>query len=353
MYVRMTQITPAIRLHRNRFLPIIGTVLVRQGQKVNSSDIVAEASLPSRHLLVDVVRAFGLSNPKLAESMIKRKAGESIGENDILAESLGLFIKIIRMTEPGKIISIRNGQVLIETKTETLSLKANYSGIISGVFNNRGVVIETSGALIQGAWGNGKTAVGHLFCKAESKSSELEFNSLDINARGAIIVGGVCTNPEIFSIASTLPIAGMIIGTIPASLQEYALKQSYPVLIVDGFGQSGMNSLAWKLLSTNNNHEITLNASFPEALNESRPEALISLTEEIEKESTASLFTKGQLVRIHTAPFMGQTGTVEKILPGLTTLTNGLRVCAVSVIVDNKERKTIPIANLDVIGFTN
>jgi hypothetical protein len=35
----------------------------------------------------------------------------------------------------------------------------------------------------------------------------------------------------------------------------------------------------------------------------------------------------------------------------LTALPNGLRVCAASVIMDNKERKIIPIFNLDVIGF--
>ena len=353
MNTSLTQTTPSIRLRRSRLLPVAGVVLVRQGQKVNSGDVVAEASLPSRHALIDVVRVLGLSGPKAAEAIIQRKAGETLGENDIIAETGGLFSRVIRTPAPGKIISIRDGQVLIETQSNALSLKANYSGIIAEVINDRGVVIETTGALIQGAWGNGKSAIGPLLCKAESKTTELTSASLEVTARGAIIAGGCLNNPEIFSMAATLPVAGLIVGTLPAALRVEALAQEYPILVIDGFGQSGLNHPAWKLLSVYNNREVTLNAVLWNHQTSERPEALIALPAEDEVAKEPQRFTSGQLVRIHSHPFLGQTGVIEKQLPGLTMLPNGLRVAAASIIMDNKERKIIPLANLDGIGFTN
>lgn len=353
MYAKMIQITPAIHLYRERLLPTSGSVVARVSQKVTPNDVVAEASLPSRHLLIDVARAFGMANVQAAEELIKRKVGETIAENDLLAETGGVFSRMIRSKAAGKIVSISNGQILIETRSETINLKANYAGTIQKILPNHGVIIETNCALIQGAWGNNKLVSGNMVCKSMSQSGEIEVNSLDVNTRGAILVGGTCLEEKTLDLAASLPVAGMILGTIPAALREQALKQTYPILLTDGFGKNGMNESAWRLLSANNGHEITLNATFNEDGNENSPEILIALSEQAAEAATASRLTRGQLVRIHTAPFQGKTGVIEKVLPGLTSLGNGLRVCAASVIVDNKERNIIPIANLDVIGFAS
>ncbi|MHC1740334.1 MAG: hypothetical protein AB9897_04405 [Anaerolineaceae bacterium] len=350
MYTTFTQITPAIRLHRNRVLPVAGTVMVRLGQKVNADDVIAEAVIPVHHVLVDVVRVLGLSGPKAAEPLIQRKVGETLGQNDIIAETGGLFSRIVRTPGPGKIVSILDGQVLIETETKTISLKAKYSGTIAEILSDRGAVIETNGALIQGVWGNGKFAVGPLLCKAEMNTNVISSSDFEITARGSIIASATCLDAIIFEVAASLPVAGLILGSMPYSLCEKALAQPYPILLVDGFGKSGINSAALKILSLYNQREVTLNADLTDEPSLVRPEILISAPIGNETAANESTTTKIQLVRIHTAPFMGQVGTFEKLLPGTSVLPNGLRVCAASVIMDNKERKTIPITNLDMIG---
>ena len=352
MFASTTQISPAIHMQRRRTLAVAGTVMVRQGQKVKPEDVIAEAALPVHHRMVDVVKTLGLTGPKAAESLIQRKVGETLGEHDIIAETGGLFSRVIRTPGPGKIVSIHNGQVLIETETQKVSLLANYSGTIEEIIADRGIVIRTSGALIQGAWGNGKFAVGPLICKAENQTTILTSADLEITARGSIIAAAICNDGKVLDNALNLPVAGLILGTIPASLRQKVLSLPFPVLVVDGFGQSGMNSAALKLLSLYNNHEVILNTDWGIESDIDRPEALISAP--VEEEMTPSGFkvTTGQRVRIHCAPLMGQIGTIEKIIPGLTALPNGLRVYAASVIMDNKERKTIPIFNLDVLGFT-
>lgn len=353
MYTSFTQFTPAIHVHRRRLLSAAGTVMVRQGQRVNADDIIAEATLPTRHVLLDVVRTFGLSGVKAAESLIQRKVGETLGEHDIIAETGGLFSRVIRTPAPGKIMSIRNGQVLVQTETKTIQLAAMYSGTISEVIAEHGAVIETSGALIQCAWGNSRFANGPLLCKAESKESSLTIADFEITSRGSVLASSICTDTNMFDVAAALPVAGLILGSIPFSLMEKALAQPYPILLTEGFGKSGMNDTALKILSLYNNHEVTLNAGQEnEPSRSQQPEAMIFAPVDERSLTIQSRVTAGQSVRIHTAPYMGQTGTIEKLLPGLTVLPNGLRVCAASIIMDNKERKTIPIFDLDVIGFT-
>jgi hypothetical protein len=352
MYTTFTQITSAVHLRRTRILPVAGTVLVRSGQKVNSDDVIAEAFVPTHHELIDVVRVLGLPGPKAADELIQRKVGETLSEHDIIAETGGLFSRLIRTPAPGKIISIHDGQVLIQTETKKISLPAKYSGVIAETITDRGAVIEVTAALIQGAWGNGKYASGTLLTKVGEKTSALSSADFDITARGSIIASANCTNADIFEIAAALPVGGLILGTIPSSLRATALSQPYPILLTDGFGKSSMNSAALKILSMYNNHEVVLDACMENEVSRQRPEALISAPLDNKVEQVQFSVTAGQLVRIHAAPFMGQTGSIEKVLPGLTSFPNGMRVCAARIIMDNKERKTIPIFDLDVIGFT-
>lgn len=353
MLASFAQISPATKIHRNRVLPVNGTVIVRKGQKVNENDIIAEATLPAHHLLIDVAQAFGLADPKLASSYIKRNAGETVDHNDIIAETGGMFSRIIRTPKPGKIITVRDGLVLIETDASSISLNALYPGIVQEMLPDRGVIIETSGAVVQAAWGNGLSGTGPLICKTDIRSDELVFSSLEVTARGAVIVGGTCSKPDILNQAAALPVAGLILGTMPASMIEAAKAQPYPILIIDGFGNSGMDSSSWKLLFGLANMEAIVNGETAGGLTPTKPEVLVHAPVEEVNSASAKMFTSGQLVRIHAAPNVGLTGKIEKILPGTVTLANGLKVTAASIIMDNNERKTIPVANLDVIGFTS
>jgi hypothetical protein len=293
-----------------------------------------------------------VTTSKAAEALIQRKVGETVGENDILAETGGLFSRVIRTPAPGKIIAIHDGKILIQTETETLVIKAMYSGVISELIPDHGAIIETSGSLIQAAWGNGKFASGPLLTKIEARSTAMTQADLEITARGSIIAASFCNDEKMIDNAAVLPVAGLILGTMPAALIEKAQAQTFPILLIDGFGTSGINNAAVKYLSQYNNHEVIVNASMQFDSSFQRPEALISATVENTDSGKSTRVTTGQMVRIHAGPDMSQTGTIEKVLPGLTALPNGLRVCAASVIMDNKERKTIPVYNLDGIGFT-
>jgi len=153
MYPQMTQIHPLTLISRDRLLPVPGEINVRPGQKVNPCDVVAQASIPSRHYLVDVGRVLGAQSADAAEKLITRKTGDLLEKNDIIAETGGMFSRVIRTPGPGRIVSIHKGRVLIEAESEVIRLKAALSGHISRVIADRGVSIEMYGALVQGVVG--------------------------------------------------------------------------------------------------------------------------------------------------------------------------------------------------------
>ena len=96
MQAQVLNIRPIARIRRSHRLPVPGNVLVRPGQKVSSGDLLAEVDLPIAQATVDVVRALGLSSPQEAEQLIQHKAGERLEEKDIIAETGGLFSRVIR-----------------------------------------------------------------------------------------------------------------------------------------------------------------------------------------------------------------------------------------------------------------
>ena len=95
MNASIVQTHPLIQIRRKRILPFAGTVLVRVGQKVTTSEVIAEMEIPSQFHYVDVMRSLGLASPAQAEKLINRKVGDQVDKNDILAETGGMFSKII------------------------------------------------------------------------------------------------------------------------------------------------------------------------------------------------------------------------------------------------------------------
>lgn len=350
MQALITQIRPLATFRRSQALPVAGTVMVRTGQKVSVGDLLAEAVLPKKHALVDVTRALGLENAQQAEELIDRKIGEQLGEKDIIAETGGLFSRVIRTPEPGTILSIQNGVVLLETRTEPLQLNAQVPGTVVDIIGNRKVAIEISGSLVQGTWGNGKTGRGPLVNRAETPDSGLASSSLDVAARGAVVLAGYCADENVLDLAAHLPVAGLILGGMPARLIDSARNQPYPILLLEGFGLLPINPVAYALLRTSVNREISINACESDPFRGTRPEAVIALPSDGEPLKEQVDYSAGQHVRVTAYPYCGQTGTIEKLLPGSVTLPSGLRAQAAQVrFID--ESRIIPLSNLEIISF--
>lgn len=347
MLAPVTHILPVTTIQRERLLPVHGTVLARRGQKVSPTDVIAEANLNPEHILLDVARGLGLP-PAKADKLIQRKVGEMISENDVIAGPASLG-RVVRTPRPGKLVVASNGQVLIEVISPPYELVASMPGVVIELIPDFGAVIATTGALIQGVWGNGLIDFGLLNVGMNAPDDLLTASQLDVSLRGSIFLGGYCRDEAALKAAAELPLRGLILPSMEAALVPTALKMPYPILLTEGFGRIAMNSIAFKLLTTSERREVSVCAEAMNRLKGVRPEIIIPLPASGDLPVETDFFINGQQVRVLRAPYMGQIGILTTVHRGLTSLPNGISTHAGDVTLESGKTILLPLANLEVL----
>lgn len=350
MWAPRLSILPVTSITRQRTLPIPGTVLVKLNQRVVSTAIIAEATLPRTHLYYNVAHLLKLS-PAAATKAMRVHVGEQVPQRGVIAEKGGIIPKQIRAAKAGRVVIAADGEVLLEVESSTLSLPAGIPGLVTQIIPNRGAVIQTNGALIQGIFGNGRVDTGLLVNLMESEGDVINAGRLDLSFRGAVVMAGQCREAEVLRIAAEIPVRGLILSSLLPNLIPLALQMKYPIVVTDGLWPSPMNPQAFKLLSSHVRREVTLNAQFHNRRQGIRPEIVIPLpVSPKEEENSIETFAPGQTVFILRAPYAGQIGQLVNLLPEAVTLENGISALAAEVRIPNGEQVVVPLANLQVIG---
>jgi hypothetical protein len=351
MLAPVLHILPLTTIVRERTLPVAGKVNAHVNQRVSPTDVVAEANFAREHVLLDVARTFGVS-PTAADKMIKVNEGDRLEQGALVAESGGLISRSIKAPRAGRVMVAGGGQVLMEVGDARIQLRAGLPGVVTRIIPERGVVIRTAGALIQGTWGNGRIDNGLMTSLVEKTDDVLSVDRLDVSLRGSVILGGHVRDMETLRAAAELPVRGLIISSILSSLLQTAVQMRFPILVLDGFGAMPMNSAAFKLLTTNNKREVTVNAEHFDRYSGSRPEAIIPLPVSTEPDEPINyeMFAVGQQVRMRRAPHAGMIGSILNLPAGLSFLPSGLRAPAAEVKLENGESVLAPLVNLEVVG---
>ncbi|MGE5027349.1 MAG: hypothetical protein ACM3JK_02650 [Betaproteobacteria bacterium] len=351
MLAPVTHIIPLATIIRPRLLPTAGTIQVRSGDKVTPVDVVAETTIAREHILIDIAHALGVS-PSKADRLVKCTRGDKIAKNTVIAKGDGIIPRSVRAPRDGRVVAIGGGQVMLEVGETPFELRAGYPGVVAQIMENRGVVIQTSGALIQGIWGNGRMDFGLMFNLAEQPNHVLSPADVDVSLRGSIILAGHVGDEKVFRNAADLPVRGMILGSMASSLAPVAMQMKYPILVVEGLGRRDMNLAAHKLLSTNAKRDVAINAEPFDRYAGTRPEVVIQLpvTQEPPLPRDLEKFAPGQSVRILRNPSQGAVGTLEVVRNAPTFLPNGLRAMCADVRLETNESLVVPLANLEVLG---
>jgi hypothetical protein len=144
----------------------------------------------------------------------------------------------------------------------------------------------------------------------------------------------------------------LILSSLLSPLIVNAYQMRFPILVTDGFGAIPMNSAAFKLLTTNDKREATVNAEHFDRYYGNRPEVIIPLPVSSEPPEPNSFepFRAGQTVRLRRPPYAGTIGTISSLPAGLSTLPSGLRAPAADVKLENGETLLVPLVNLEVVG---
>lgn len=349
MLAQVTHILGLTSIRRVRMLPVSGRVWVSPGQTVHATDIVAEAETATRHELLDVRRWLGFTRVGEAERVIVRQEGDRVQAGDVIAETGGVFSRIVRAPADGLIVTISAGRVLMQVESRPLQVFAGISGVVSEIYPERGAAIESSGGLVQGAWGNGPwVGEGMMVILLKSPEDELHATDLEVSLRGAIVVAGHCKDAEALRFAAQLPVRGLLLASMSSDLIPVAQGLEIPIITLEGFGRVPMNESAFRLLSTSDKRDASLNAShFPSA--GERPELFIPLPSVGQPSPETAYFAANQTVRIQGEPYRSRIGTIVQVHPGLTVLPNGLRAPAADVRLEQETQVIVPLANLEVI----
>lgn len=351
MLAQIIQISPATKIRRHRKLPIPGKVVVRQGQKVEARDVIAEAILAPEHIMLDISRSLRVPTDA-ADDLIQRAAGETVNKDDLIAGPAGLAHRVVRAPRSGRIVVAGDGLVLMQVDSKPFELKAGMPGTITQLIPDLGAVIETNGALVQGVWGNGHTEFGLMQAKLSSPDDRFTLDQLDVSLRGAIILAGFCADPEVLHKAAEIPLRGLIFASMDSALIPLALKMPYPILILEGFGYHPMNGIGYNVLTTNSGKEISLNAEQLDRSKGIRPEIVIPLDISREPEdapSSYSEFAPGNKVRISRAPHKGQIGTIALLSRKPILFPSGIRALGADLVLEKDERISVPLANLEKV----
>jgi hypothetical protein len=351
MLAPVLHVLPVTTIVRERVLPVAGTVKVNANQKVSPTDVVAEANFAREHMLFDVARTFGVT-AKIADVMIKVKEGDRLNQDAVVAENGRFLSRSIKAPRAGRVMVAGGGQVLMEVGDARIELRAGLPGTVVRVIPGRGVVIRTVGALIQGTWGNGRVENGMMTSVIEKEDDIFTSSRLDVSLRGSVILGGHVRDLETLKLAAEMPVRGLIISSLNFSLIQPAMQMRYPILVLDGFGAMPMNSAAFKLLTSNDKREVTVNAEFPDRYSGGRPEAIIPLQipNEPDEPDDYVLFAVGQPVRMRRSPHAGMIGSITNLPAGLSQLPSGLRAPAAEVKLENGDTALVPLVNLEVVG---
>jgi len=347
----ITHILPLTTIRRERLLPVPGRVVARRGQQINPTDVVAEAITEPEHILLDIGRGLGLS-AKEADKYLAVKGGDQVGEGDVLAGPVGVARRVVRSPHDGIVVVAGEGQLLLQLDKAPFELKAAYQGVVTELINDRGVIIETTGALIQGVWGNGRSSYGLLRVLAQSPDETLSAGQLDVSLRGSVVLAGYCDNEAVFQAGADLPLRGLVLASMHARLIPAANKVEYPVIVIEGFGKIPMNSAAFKLFSSSERRDVTINADFWDRYSGTRPEVILAVPPSTQAEfpDEMDVITAGKHVRVVSPPYQGQLATVVSVSTSLSILPSGVSAASASVRFEDGETALVPLANLDLIG---
>ena len=347
----VTHILPLAKVRRRRYLPVAGTVLVRAGQEVKATDVIAEAIVNPEHVALNIERALGVPLKQVME-YVQRAVGDVVPQGGIIASRKGLFSRVVRAPRAGTLVAIGGGQALLQVSSKPFQLVAGIPGTVTNIEADYGAVIETSGVWVQGIWGNGKTAVGELKNLAESPNHTLKPTHIDPDMRGTIALAGHCSDPAALEKVRGAQLRGLILGSMSTRLIPVASRMDFPIMVLEGFGSTPINSAAFSLLGTNEQREATLNAMKHDPDSGDRPEIVIPLSGAGDPPIPPNLaeLTIGKQVRILRAPHVSRVGAVNMLLSEPYRFPNGLRHQAVEVVFEQEEKVIVPVANIEVIG---
>ena len=343
------QICDGINILRKRTLPAPGKVLVRKGEWVHSRDIIATALPDPKFYSLDIARGLGVSR-KDALGYLQFEEKEHVSKGNIIAGPVGLTKRVVRAPTGGKIVDIEDGEIIIQNSGKPHQLEAGLSGVIEWLIPGHGAVIKSTGAVVQGVWGNGLLGSGEMVWLVTHSNGELRVDQLGDEIRHKVIVGSYCGDCAVLETALHQQVRGLILASIPPDMLAEVSHLPIPVVILEGFGKMSINRLSVDLLKKYAGERVEIIAEPFDKVNGNRPEVIIP-KDGVETHDFADMgddLTVGQYVKITSPDQLGKIGKIIKVHV-VTQLPNGFFEPTAKILFEDHSLITVPLANIEMV----
>lgn len=345
---------PMTVITRDRLLPegVIGEVMVQEGALVGPLEIVARGVRAGRYIVLDLRTALGTSDPEEMAPLIHVRSNQVVRKGDLLAGDPKQRRSQVMAPASGVVDDLVDGRLILQAGYRDEVIRAGFQGSVISVRVNRGVVLEATGGLVQGVWGNGRTHLGPIKFAPRGGMNVLEADELATDWRSALVVSPQPLDKMSLAKADALGLGGVIAPSMPANLREVAFKLKIPIMLTEGFGAEPMNGMALSVLEGYVDIQATLTARAPNRWLPDRPEVIIpSATQGVPTKPTASeVLRVGSEVRITRKPYGGVIARVARLPQAPRQIENGLRLPVAEVTLPSGRLVTVPLVNLELFG---
>ena len=350
-YPSESLVSPLTNVRRERKLPAPGEIVVRKGEEVEPTQVVGRAQMPSQFRILPVARLLGVS-VKRAERSLLVKPGVVVRRGQTVARLGRLLSRTVESPMEGQVTASGGGRLLIEAQPPVFELRAYVRGTVSNIFYGDGVIIETTGALIQGLWGAGGEGSGVLKSIVKGPDELLLVEQIDATCHGTILIAGCGLEEGVLERAQQLQVRGIVTGGLEPSHIPQVEKAPFPVVVVEGMGKVPMSTPVFRLLTTNEGRDASISGKTRPRWNPLRPEIIVPLpTEDVPLPAVqpGAHLSVGSRVRVVRAPHVGAVGTVVALPYQPKTIETGAKVAVAEVDLGQERRAIVPLANLEIL----
>ncbi len=346
MFLPYSIVNPLTLVRIVRELPRPGQVSVMEGDTLEPLHIVAQTTLPPNFSVINIAQELAVP-PKKVKQALKVEVGDVVRKGHVVAARGGLSNRVCTAPFNGTITGFGRGRLLLEAQPQMLNLTALVPGRVTQVLPNKGAIIETLGAFIEGIWGNGKESYGVLRVVVRAARHPIRPKHIDASVQGAIVVGGARLDEETLTQAIEMQVRGIIVGGIPPALLPRLSEVDFPIIATEGIGNIPMSDVTFKLLRSLDGREAAICGQLRTRWGALRPYIVVPMPAQkgspIDPESPLQIGTRVRALR---APNLGSSGEISDLPTGLIHLETGARLPGAQVNFGG-EVAFVPFVNLE------
>jgi len=369
--------TPGLRIAEKtkvasrRALPLLGDVVVKNGDVLKAEDVVARTHLPGKVHAINAVNRLGIQPKDLREYMLK-KEGDPVQKDEPIAETkpwVKMLKAILHSPITGTIESISTvtGQVLLREPPKPIQVHAYIDGTVTEVIEKEGVAVETTASFIQGIFGVGGETVGELAIAVNKPDDILTTDRIQSAYKDKIIVGGAFIQHDVIDKAKKAGVRGIIVGGFDdedlRKLLGYDLgvaitgseEIGITIIITEGFGKIQMAQRTFGLLKSRAGAKTSINGATQIRAGVVRPEIIIphnttgkTSGEELDKPIGRGMEI-GDQVRIIRVPYFGKIGKIKALPFAPQKIETEASVRILEVEFPDGSTAVVPRTNIEMI----